>query len=386
MSTGSSFGKAALIALTTLVSEGAISKEQGSKETEGQIHYPLGSQPSFTGPEDKFTGDVSVQVLFPGTDETDYSGAYVTFSAGAHTAWHSHPAGQHMVVTEGKALTGTRDGKVYEFSEGETVWCPSDIDHWHGATPHSSMTHLVITNSKDGENVTWKKTLSDDEYQAALKQIAQATDIEGLSVQERNLVRVAAYAAADQQEGLKIALNDALDSGVTISELRESLIHLYSYTGFPRSLNALGNLMGVVESRREAGKKDTMGAEPSAIAADKSSREVGEQVQTELVGQKVSGPLFEFAPGINDYLQSHLFGDIFARGVLDYKQRELLTVAILASLDGTESQLNAHIGIATNTGVSQVQLQGVAETLAVYKGRKYAARVTGAVDSVLGKQ
>ena len=79
-------------------------------------------------------------------------------------------------------------------------------------------------------------------------------------------------------------------------------------------------------------------------------------------------------------------GDIFARGVLDYKQRELLTVAILASLEGTDSQLNAHIGIATNTGVSQAQLQGVAETLAVYKGRKYAARVTGAVDSVLGKQ
>ena len=376
-----SLTRAALLALTALAGEAAA-----ADHSQAQALYPVGSQPSFAGPPDKFTGQVDVQVLYPETDQTNYSGAYVTFQPGAHTAWHSHPAGQHMIVMQGKALTGTRDGKVYEFSEGETVWCPSDIDHWHGATPHSSMTHLVITNSKNGENVTWKKKLSGDEYQAALKQIAQAADIEGLSVQERNLVRVAAYAAADQQEGLKIALNDALDSGVTISELRESLIHLYSYTGFPRSLNALGNLMGVVESRREAGKKDTMGAEPSAIAADKSSREVGEQVQTELVGQKVSGPLFEFAPGINDYLQSHLFGDIFARGVLDYKQRELLTVAILASLEGTESQLNAHIGIATNTGVSQAQLQGVAETLAVYKGRKYAARVTGAVDSVLGKQ
>ena len=380
MNTTSTFSKAALIALTTLASEGAISKESG-----GQVHYPLGSQPSFTGPEDKFTGDVSVQVLFPDTDETAYSGAYVTFSAGAHTAWHSHPAGQHMVVTEGIALTGTPDGKVYEFSEGETVWCPSDIDHWHGATPHSAMTHLVITNSKDGENVTWKKKLTDAEYQDALKQIASAADIGALNTKEQNLVRVAAFAAADQQEGLTLAVQDALDSGVSISELRESLIHLYSYTGFPRSLNALGNLMSVVEARREAGKKDEMGPEPAAIAEGQSSQKVGEAVQTELVGQKVSGPLFDFAPGINDYLQSHLFGDIFARGVLDYKQRELLTVAILASLEGTESQLNAHIGIATNTGVSQAQLQGVAETLAVYKGRKYAARVTSAIESTLGE-
>lgn len=380
MNTTSTFSKAALIALTTLASEGAISKESG-----GQVHYPLGSQPSFTGPEDKFTGDVSVQVLFPDTDETAYSGAYVTFSAGAHTAWHSHPAGQHMVVTEGIALTGTPDGKVYEFSEGETVWCPSDIDHWHGATPHSAMTHLVITNSKDGENVTWKKRLTDAEYQDALKQIASAADIGALNTKEQNLVRVAAFAAADQQEGLTLAVQDALDSGVSISELRESLIHLYSYTGFPRSLNALGNLMSVVEARREAGKKDEMGPEPAAIAEGQSSQKVGEAVQTELVGQKVSGPLFDFAPGINDYLQSHLFGDIFARGVLDYKQRELLTVAILASLEGTESQLNAHIGIATNTGVSQAQLQGVAETLAAYKGRKYAARVTSAIESTLGE-
>jgi alkylhydroperoxidase/carboxymuconolactone decarboxylase family protein YurZ len=247
------------------------------------------------------------------------------------------------------------------------------------------MTHLVITNSKDGENVTWKKKLTDAEYQDALKQIASAADIGALNTKEQSLVRVAAFAAADQQEGLTLAVQDALDSGVSISELRESLIHLYSYAGFPRSLNALGNLMSVVEARREAGKKDETGPEPADIAEGQSSQKVGEAVQTELVGQKVSGPLFDFAPGINDYLQSHLFGDIFARGVLDYKQRELLTVAILASLEGTESQLNAHIGIATNTGVSQAQLQGVAETLAVYKGRKYAARVTSAIESTLGE-
>ena len=373
-----SLTRAALLALTALAGETAA-----GDPSQSQAFYPLGSQPSFAGPSDKFTGQVDVQVLFPDTDQTNYSGAYVTFQPGAHTAWHSHPAGQHMIVTQGKALTGTRDGKVYEFSEGETVWCPSDIDHWHGATPHNAMTHLVITNSKDEQNVTWKDKLTTAEYTAAQKSIASATDIAGLTVEEQSIVRVAAYAAADQQAGLTIAFHDALDAGVTVSELRETLIHLYAYTGFPRSLNALGNLLGVVEERRAAGKKDKAGEAPMAIAEDKSSRVIGEQVQTELVGQKVAGPLFEFAPGINTYLQSHLFGDIFARGVLDYKTRELATVAILASLKGTESQLNSHIGIATNVGVSRDQLQGVAETLAVYLGRAPAVKVTSAINTVL---
>ena len=67
-------------------------------------------------------------------------------------------------MTRGTALTGTRDGTIIEFKAGETVWCPPDIDHWHGATPDASMTHLVITGNKDGKNVIWKEKVSDAEY------------------------------------------------------------------------------------------------------------------------------------------------------------------------------------------------------------------------------
>jgi quercetin dioxygenase-like cupin family protein len=69
-----------------------------------------------------------------------------------------------MIVTDGIALTGTRDGEVIEFEEGETVWCPPELDHWHGATPDAPMTHLVITGSKDGENVIWKEKVTDKQY------------------------------------------------------------------------------------------------------------------------------------------------------------------------------------------------------------------------------
>ncbi|MEZ5583346.1 MAG: cupin domain-containing protein [Candidatus Competibacteraceae bacterium] len=129
-----------------------------------QTLYPAGSQQSFKGPETYFTGEVQVDMLFPGNDTAHYSGAYVTFQPAARTAWHLHPAGQHMIVTSGIALTGTRDGKIIEFKAGETVWCPPNLDHWHGATPHAKMTHLVITGSLDDKNVIWKEKVSDEAY------------------------------------------------------------------------------------------------------------------------------------------------------------------------------------------------------------------------------
>ncbi len=142
----------------------AGSEKKQEKGENSQIIYKAGSQKSFKGPEDLFTGDVQVDMVFPSNETAHYSGAYVTFQPGARTAWHYHPAGQHMIVTSGVALTGTRDGKIVSFKENETVWCPPDIDHWHGATPDAPMTHLVITGSKDGENVVWKEKVTDDQY------------------------------------------------------------------------------------------------------------------------------------------------------------------------------------------------------------------------------
>ncbi|TVM32119.1 cupin domain-containing protein [Oceanidesulfovibrio marinus] len=137
-----------------------------AQENTPQVVYRGESQKSFKGPEDLFTGDVQVDLLFPANDTAHYSGAYVTFQPGARTNWHFHPAGQHMIVTSGIGLTGTRDGKVIEFKAGDTIWCPPDIDHWHGATPDSPMTHLVITGDLNGENVIWKEKVTDEQYNA----------------------------------------------------------------------------------------------------------------------------------------------------------------------------------------------------------------------------
>jgi quercetin dioxygenase-like cupin family protein len=129
-----------------------------------QTIYPADSQKSFKGPEEWFTGDVQVTMLFPANDTAHFGGASVTFQPGARTAWHLHPAGQHMIVTAGVGLTGTRDGKIVTIKTGDAVWCPPDIDHWHGATRDSAMTHLVITGDLKGKNVIWKEKVTDEQY------------------------------------------------------------------------------------------------------------------------------------------------------------------------------------------------------------------------------
>lgn len=145
-----------------------VGAHAGAEESKTQTLYSGDSQKSFAGPADLFTGDVQVDIVFPENEVAHYSGAYVTFQPGARTNWHLHPAGQHMIVTEGTALTGTRDGGVIKFHEGEAVWCPPELDHWHGATPEESVTHFVVTASKDGENVIWKDKVTDEHYENAV--------------------------------------------------------------------------------------------------------------------------------------------------------------------------------------------------------------------------
>jgi len=328
-----------------------------------------------------------VDILFPENDTAHYSGAYVTFQPGARTAWHLHPAGQHMVVTSGVALTGTRDGKAIEFKEGETVWCPANIDHWHGATPDAPMTHLVITGSRDGENVIWKKKVTDAEYRGADPRKAKAAvGTHALSEKQQAIVPIAAFTANGDLESLKVAIRSGLDAGMSVNEIKEVQIHLYAYAGFPRALNGLATLMAVLDERKAEGITDPVGKEANAFPEEKSSLDVGKAVQTELAGRPVSGPLFDFAPGINQLLQRHLFGDLFARGILDYQSREIATVSALASLDGVDSQLKSHIAIASNVGLTETQLTEVAAMLSEAVGETEGRRAGQAVRAVLPEQ
>lgn len=207
---------------------------------------------------------------------------------------------------------------------------------------------------------------------------------ETLTVRQQTIVPIAAFAAAGDIGSLNTALNQGLDGGLTINDAKEILVQLYAYAGFPRSLNALGELMKVVEARKQRGVHDTMGSGPSApIPKGDALLAAGTANQTKLSGAPVKGPLFDFAPAIDEYLKSHLFGDIFERNNLDWQSRELATVGMLSSLPGAESQLQAHMRISMNVGLTAGQLRQVTEVLAERVSTDNARRAREALDRQL---
>lgn len=178
------------------------------------------------------------------------------------------------------------------------------------------------------------------------------TMAKALNAEQESIAEVAAYAARGNQEGLKKALIKGLDNKVPVNTFKEILVQSYAYCGFPRSLNALSTLMQVVNER---GNKDELGKEPSAKPQGEALT-YGTENQTKLVGNPVKGKLFDFAPAIDEYLKAHLFGDIFARDNVDWKTRELATIAMLSARDGVESQLDAHINIGKHNGLTDEEV------------------------------
>ncbi|AEG91435.1 (R)-mandelonitrile lyase [Ramlibacter tataouinensis] len=125
-----------------------------------------GSQASAAGPAEFFTGRVRVDPVWPSDGSINASGAFVTFEPGARSAWHTHPAGQRLVVTSGVGLTQEWGRPVQAIRPGDVVWCPPGVKHWHGAGPTTAMTHLAVTGTADGRNVTWMEKVDDEQYNA----------------------------------------------------------------------------------------------------------------------------------------------------------------------------------------------------------------------------
>lgn len=121
---------------------------------------------SYEGPEEFFTGKATITGMFSREDPSRLTGAIVHFEPGARTAWHTHPLGQTLIVTEGVGWTQVEGGPKLEFHEGDILWCPKDTRHWHGATPHEGMTHIALQEALDGVAVNWLEKVSEEEYLA----------------------------------------------------------------------------------------------------------------------------------------------------------------------------------------------------------------------------
>lgn len=212
---------------------------------------------------------------------------------------------------------------------------------------------------------------------------APASEDKALTARQKAIVLVGAFTAQGTMEQLRTALVEGLDAGLTVSEIKEVLVQLYAYAGFPRSLNAINAFMDVLQERRDKGIADAPGKEPSPLPADKSALELGTAIQTQLVGAPVKGEIFDFAPAIDTFLKTHLFGDIFGRDNLDFASREIATIAALASMPGVAPQLRSHFRVGMRVGLSADALKSLISVLGARVGQKEADNAAVVLSSVL---
>ena len=212
-----------------------------------------------------------------------------------------------------------------------------------------------------------------------------ATD-KSLSVKEKNIVTLSSLAAKGDLAKLTTEMNTGLESGLTVNEIKEVLIHLYAYCGFPRSIRGLQTFMEVLDERKAKGINDKIGNNASQINEKGSKYDRGKKILEELT--KTSQPdtltgYSAFAPAIDTFLKEHLFADIFERNVLTYSERELVTISVLSSIGGVEPMLRSHLNICLNVGLTPEQLNEFVAIIKSTIGKKEANSAQKILDEVL---
>jgi quercetin dioxygenase-like cupin family protein len=123
-----------------------------------------GSRDGMIGSSDYFTGTAYVEPLFAANEPFQSNGGAVTFLPGARSNWHTHPAGQVLIVTDGTGWVQEEGGEKIVIQPGDVIWTPPGVKHWHGATDTTSVQHIAIQQYENGENVVWMEPVTDEQY------------------------------------------------------------------------------------------------------------------------------------------------------------------------------------------------------------------------------
>jgi 4-carboxymuconolactone decarboxylase len=377
---------------------------------EGQgVHITRGGaravQPA---PQENFTGAVRVEELFAAVAPSHASGASVSFDPGARTAWHSHPRGQTLIVTAGIGRVQSWRGPIQEIRSGDVVKIPAGEKHWHGASPVASMTHIAITEHRDGSRVQWMEKVSDEQYDGALQfgpqappstqlptgrpsgtvqpriapGLAALTDdvLFGdvwrrpeLSPRDRSLVTVAVLIATGKPAQLAGHLGRALDNGVQPSETSGLLAHLAVYAGWPSAVSALEVYDQVYTNRK---------VDPSVLrhVAPRLPDPASEAARARALTDEL-GPV---APKFVQLTNDVVFADLWRRSDLSVRDRSLVTIAALAAT-GDDDQLDLYLRRGVESGLTRSQIAEAMTHLGFYAGWPKATKAMAAVARTLGK-
>ena len=137
-----------------------------SAHAQGIQITPAGSTPTRLGAAQNFNGHVAVDMKAAGESGKHGSVGMVDFAPGARTAWHTHPVGQLLIVTEGVGWVQEEGQPRREIKAGDVVWIEAGVKHWHGAASNTRMSHLAIAYMQDGKSADWKELVSDEQYNA----------------------------------------------------------------------------------------------------------------------------------------------------------------------------------------------------------------------------
>ncbi|MEI6748723.1 MAG: carboxymuconolactone decarboxylase family protein [Bacteroidota bacterium] len=207
-----------------------------------------------------------------------------------------------------------------------------------------------------------------------------------LTPKQQSIIPIAAFTAKGEFQDLRSALNNGLEAGLTINQIKEVLVHLYAYCGFPRSIRGLQTFMEVLDERKAKGINDVPGAEASPIQDNRSKYERGKEVIEKLTLTPQEDPqtgYSAFAPEIDAFLKEHLFADIFERDVLTFSEREFVTISVISSIGGAEPMLRAHMNICLNIGLTPEQLQQFVSIIKSNVGKKEAKAAQKVLEEVL---
>jgi len=370
-----------------------------------------GSRQVRPAPAQNFTGNARVDMLFEPRDGSHASGGSVTFEPGARTAWHSHPGGQILIITAGIGRVQRWGGPVEEVRAGDVVRIPPDAKHWHGASPDASMTHVAISEPRNGTSVHWMEKVSDEQYgvapQAGREQpdppstrrqppgrpsgerqqriapgLAALTDDvlygdvwtrKELSPRDRSLVTISVLIATGKPAQLAGHLGRALDGGVQPSEASGLLAHLAVYCGWPSAVTALEVYDQVYTARRV----DTAALRAAGPRLPAPAPDAG---RAKAVSQELEAVAPKFVQLTNDIV----FGDLWRRSDLTPRDRSLVTIAALAAM-GADDQLDSYLRRGLDSGLTRGEIAEAVTHVGFYAGWARTTSAMSAVAKSLGK-
>ena len=371
-----------------------------STEAQTMVISRGGSRAVRTPPPDNFTGSVRVEMLFEAIDPSHASGGYVTFEPRARTAWHSHPRGQILIVTAGTGRVQQWGGPIEEIRAGDVVRIPAGQKHWHGASAQSAMTHLAVSEHRDGSAVEWMEKVSDDQYDAAANPQQGTTRPSGprqqalapglavltddvlygdvwrrpeLSPRDRSLVTISVLIATGKTAQLAGHLGRGLDNGIQPNEASGLLAHLAIYGGWPSAVSALDVYEQVYTARNvDTAALRTMGPRLAAPASDASR------------AKAAADQWGAVAPKFVELTNTVVFDDLWRRSDLTQRDRSLVTLAALAAMgDGDQLELYARRGL--ESGLTRAQIAEAMTHLGFYAGWGKATAAMTAVTRLLGR-